>query len=215
MKWQIVQSNWFSAALILLLLFILFQKKGIWDIVAHKPAGNITEAVKKPSKQTPSALGLGMESVRAAVPSEIDQAQAEAFLKRFAKVAVSERKSFGMPSSVLLAIAFLNSHAGSNELAVQANNFFLVPCTDDWEGETTDDENSCLRKYETAWAGWRDFSIQMAGQAWFGGLKQSAGKDWRKWAEGIHGADISRVKQLNKKLVEVIEYYRLYELDKQ
>ena len=64
-------------------------------------------------------------------------------------------------------------------------------------------------------AGWRDFSIHMAGQAWFGALKQSAGKDWRKWAAGIEGEDVTRVKQFNKKLVEVIEYYRLYELDKQ
>lgn len=215
MKWQIIQSNWFSAALILLLLIILFQKKGIWDIVAQKPANNISEAVKKPEKQAPSTFGLGVESNRAAVPSEIDQAQAEAFLKRFAKVAVSERKTFGMPASVLLATAFLNSHAGANELAVQANNFFQLSCTEDWEGETIDDEDNCLRKYETAWAGWRDFSIHMAGQAWFGALKQSAGKDWRKWAAGIEGEDVSRVKQFNKKLVEVIEYYRLYELDKQ
>lgn len=215
MKWQVIQSNWFSAALILLLLIILFQKKGFWDTTAATATGSITPSPKNTLKESPSALGLGMESTRAAVPTEVDQDKAEAFLKRFAKVAVSERKVFGIPASVLLATAFLNSHAGSNELAVEAHNFFLVPCTEDWEGETSDDEHNCVRKYETAWAGWRDFSIYLSGRAWFGDLKQSAGKDWRKWAAGVQGQDVSRVKQFNKKLLEVIEYYRLYELDKQ
>jgi 4-alpha-glucanotransferase len=53
----------------------------------------------------------------------------------------------------------------------------------------------------------------MSGQTWFGELKKSAGKDWRKWVNGIRGEDISKVEDFNRRLAEVITYYKLYELD--
>jgi len=35
-----------------------------------------------------------------------------AYLKRFARVAIAERKKFGLPSSLILAVSLLHSTAG-------------------------------------------------------------------------------------------------------
>jgi hypothetical protein len=212
MIWNYFKSNWFSISCVCILLLVAINRyrnklmlpsfTGLTQIV---PTAGISET------ETTFALGADNQTQRQA--REIDAATAGSFLRRFSKVAVSERKKFGIPASVLLGTAFINSHAGLDDRIGKSNNYFMIPCDDDWEGDTYSANGCCVRKYETAWDGWRDFSIYISGQTWYGELKKSAGKDWKKWVSDIKGADISRVNDFNRRLAEVITYYKLYELD--
>lgn len=211
MNWNFFKTNWFSFALAALLLAAILRSRGFFNERPMFPNSPDTPGIALRNSST--ALGLAMEPERQATPQETGRATAEAFLKRFAKVAVSEKKKFGVPASVLLAIAFVNSNSGQSQAVNEANNFFALPCTEDWEGDRVSIGARCYRKYETPWFSWRDFSIYLAGQSWFGSLKQEAGEDWRKWINSLEGKGISNMKNFNVKLKEVIEYYRLFELD--
>ncbi|MDO8971404.1 MAG: hypothetical protein Q7U74_11995, partial [Saprospiraceae bacterium] len=70
-------------------------------------------------------------------------------------------------------------------------------------------DGKCVRKYETPWESYRDFSIHLSSQDWFGSLKKSAKNDWQKWAETFGKQGVSNPKTMKK----VIELYKLYELD--
>lgn len=216
MTWDFIKTNWFSIALGVLLVAAILQGGSRFSLRDQFNAGPQKIAGVNPDKEGNITLGLATEPrLHKASPTETDQSTATAFLKRFASVAISERKKFGVPASVLLATAFLNSQSGMSDAVLEANNFFALSCNAEWEGESVSLQDHCVRKYETPWASWRDFSIYLSSQEWFGGLRKSAGKDWQKWANGLEAADVSSVRDFNKKLFEVISYYHLYELDQQ
>ncbi|GAB4493597.1 MAG: hypothetical protein OHK0019_17900 [Saprospiraceae bacterium] len=143
----------------------------------------------------------------------VDKVAAIAFIRRFENVAISERKNFGIPSSIILGCALVNSAAGKADWVNQTNNFFDLACTSDWEGSTATVDGRCLRRYESAWASFRDYSIFLTSQEWFGGVKKSAGKDWQKWVKALAEKDISNSDNFGKELERVIQTHRLYDLD--
>lgn len=215
MNWQYFKTNWFFMVMGALLMFGLVRKypqlnpfhpalkTGAEEIITGDNSARNTGAALLgvlPTDQTSKSLKTPPPGGEAT----------EAFLKRFAQVAVSERKKFGIPASVILACAYANSHSGQHEAAITANNFFALDCTEDWEGETTQIEGKCKRQYETAWASFRDFSIYLSSQEWFGALKKSAGKDAEKWAEKLGNEGIVNAKEMRR----VMEAYRLEELDR-
>ena len=214
MHWNFIKTNWFSLAIVLLLLVALFRN-GFKGPIQHFLVGGNGNAIEKLTEHPmETTLGLAVAHTEEPLPpAAVDQATSTAFLKRFAAVAVSERKKFGIPASILLASAFLNSHAGLQPAGQKANNFFELPCTGDWEGETATVGSRCVRKYETPWASWRDYSIYLTTREWFGAVHKASGKDWKKWTKSLEGKDISSIANFNEKLEEVIVYYRLYDLD--
>ncbi|MFN0035073.1 MAG: glucosaminidase domain-containing protein [Saprospiraceae bacterium] len=214
MNWNFFKTNWFAITMGALLMFAIVRKYPRLNPFNPPTINGQTEKITKagsPREGGASLLGFVPETPKNHQPEigVADAAKTEAFLKRFAHVAVSERKKFGIPASVILAASYANSQAGQRETAGAANNFFALACTDGWEGETTKIGGQCVRKYETAWASFRDFSIHLAGQEWCGSLKKSAGKDWRKWVEKLGNEGVADAKEMRK----VIEAYRLEELD--
>jgi hypothetical protein len=216
MNWQYFKTNWFYMALGALVMFGIVRKyphlsplrllqgrsdtyKSTENTAASRTGAALLGYVEERSPQTASSAELG------AVATE----KADAFLKRFAHVAVSERKKFGIPASVILAAAYANSQAGTHDWVGSTNNYFSLPCDESWEGERTEVGGKCLRRYETAWASFRDFSIYISSQEWTGSLKRKAGKDWRAWSEQLGKAGIANPKAMQK----LIKSYRLYELD--
>jgi len=213
MNWNFFKTNWFSIALVLLVLGTILRSKGEFSFQnCFSSKTGKTETLDFNKGET--SFGLAMEPVRrSAQPIEIDQATATAFLKRFGAVAVSERKKFGVPASILLATAFLNSNIGLNDAAVAANNLFTLPCSKEWDGASVALGDQCVRKYDTAWASWRDFSIFLTTKDWYGDLRHTAGKDWKKWAKGLNNKEISPISNFGQKLAEVVTFYHLDQLD--
>lgn len=215
MKWKFIKTNWFSIVLVLMVLVFIARKN------LHVHTGGSASPDRKestPEKYTAaggkSMLDIlpGSSGVRSDRPS-LDKAAAVAFVRRFEKVAVSERKKFGIPSSVLLACAYVNSYAGQRSGLEQTNNYFALPCTSDWEGETATADGHCVRKYASAWESFRDFSIYLTSQEWYGSVKKSAGKDWQAWVREIADKGIFEVPNVKNELEKAIEAHRLYDLD--
>ena len=214
MNLKFFKTNWFYFALGILLLVYTVRKYPSLNPLNLVTKGNSKELASKEKggkKRTPALFGLVPDDAKKQSPDtrEISDAKAEAFLKRFTPVALSERKKFGIPASVLIACAYVNSQAGQSEASLEANNFFALDCEDNWEGETTEIDGNCMRKYESAWASFRDFSIYLSSEEWFGSLKKAAGKDGEIWMKKIRKEGFANTKEMQK----VMEAYNLYELD--
>ena len=73
------------------------------------------------------------------------------YIARYSDLAIKEMAISGIPASITLAQACLESGNGNSYLATEANNHFGIKCHG-WKGETirhTDDApNECFRKYD-------------------------------------------------------------------
>jgi flagellum-specific peptidoglycan hydrolase FlgJ len=75
------------------------------------------------------------------------------YIEKFAPVAVLHQQKYGIPASITLAQALLESQAGQSGLTARSNNHFGIKCSD-WAGEVVyyddDERQECFRKYQTA-----------------------------------------------------------------
>ena len=223
MMWKFIKSNWFSIALILLLAMAIVRRgPGLMGGSGATPRPEMTNS--KPERFTdkqvadaspPSTLSLSLPDaaqVRRSMPA-VEDAVAVAYLRRFGNVVVGEHKKFRVPASVLLALSYVNSFSGTRETAQQAQNFFALSCSPEFEGQTLTLDGRCFRRYDTAWESFRDFSIYLAGQEWLGAVRSQAGQDWRLWVKALASRDVSDVENFEQEMTKVIQAYRLFELD--
>ncbi|MCB0617855.1 MAG: glucosaminidase domain-containing protein [Saprospiraceae bacterium] len=150
-------------------------------------------------------------SLQAAL-EKIDEETQIAYLRRFAHVAISERKKYGIPSSIILANALLHSVAGKRDLAIEGDNHFGLECGEYWEGGRKNTEGICFRQYDNAWSSFRDHSHFITTGA-YESLRLFDSTDYKHWAEGLEELNYSEEPELANTLIELIEYFRLYELD--
>lgn len=214
------KTHWFWVALALIVLVAFVQKKILppkpSPVPAKReqpapPAEKYTAAVSEPPAAQMALVPSGGKQLRP-LPV-LDDAVAMAFLRRFSNVAVGEHKKYGVPASVVLACAYVNSFAGQRPTAQQANNFFALPCSPTWEGRTASLDGRCYRRYERAWDSFRDFSLYLHNKDWLPEARKTCGSDWRKWASTLAARDLSDVAGFEAELRKVIEAYRLFELD--
>ena len=87
---------------------------------------------------------------------------AEAYIKKYRKIAVKEMKKYGIPASITLAQGILESGSGNSRLAKKGKNHFGIKCTSDWNGRTIreddDKKDECFRRYRKAKHSYRDHS---------------------------------------------------------
>lgn len=172
------------------------SKRGILDRFDLSPFGG--------SSKEPSAL----ERLE-----KISEAQKQEYLKRFAKVAIEERRKFGIPSSVLLGTAYLQSLAGGKDISNSANNHFALRCSNDWRGNTVKKDGECYRVYENAWTSFRDNSLYISSGK-YAHLKSLGSTDYKSWASQLEKMGYSPMDNFAQQLVEVVEFYGLQALDK-
>lgn len=144
-----------------------------------------------------------------------------AYIRRFQKIAILEMEKFGIPASIKLAQAILESDAGQSRLAREANNHFGIKCK-----QRNCPRGHCMNyhdnshkdfflKYENAWASWRDHSKLLSNPDWrYAHMIKSCGNDYECWAKGLKKAGYAYPgKTYDQKLIKIIETYQLYRLD--
>lgn len=136
----------------------------------------------------------------------------ESFLRRFQNVAQAEQEKFGIPASIILANAMLHTTAGTTDGAASLNNFFALPCTDDWAGPTGNTSTGCVRSYESAWTSFRDHSLYLTSGR-YSPLTQFPATDYRKWAAGLGELDYNDTDDLAKQLLQTVDKYQLFRFD--
>ena len=214
---RFIKTNWFPVAIIVLVL-IAIVRRSLQSGGGSREPGEEASLVQdkytdggRPGATARLGFLPGGEDEKAL---GADAAATEAYLRRFSKVAMSERKKFGIPASVLLAHACVASRAGAHPAAADANNYTALPCLSDWDGATSTVDGVCFRKYETPWESFRDLSIYLAGQSWVAATRDDAGMDWEPWVQAFRKHVGGGASGYEQSMTRLIKSYRLYELDR-
>jgi Muramidase (flagellum-specific) len=59
----------------------------------------------------------------------------EEYIEKYKDIAIRQMKEYGIPASIILAQACLESGNGNSELAIKANNHFGIKCHN-WDGKS-------------------------------------------------------------------------------
>ncbi len=141
----------------------------------------------------------------------------EEYIARYKDDAVRDMKKTGVPASITLAQACLESQDGNSPLAVEANNHFGIKCSN-WNGDTyiqdDDTRDECFRKYKGALESYDDHSEFLRTRPRYAELFLLDITDYQGWAKGLKKAGYATNPQYADRLIKIIEDNRLYELDR-
>ncbi|PVH25657.1 glucosaminidase domain-containing protein [Sphingobacterium corticibacter] len=140
-----------------------------------------------------------------------------AYIERYKSIAIAEMNQYGIPASIKLAQALLESGNGNSYLATQANNHFGIKCGGVWRGRSItrpdDGPNDCFRVYNNPDDSFRDhsqFLLRKRYEALFT-LKKD---DYKGWAHGLKKAGYATNPRYAYLLIDLIERYDLHQYDR-
>ncbi len=140
------------------------------------------------------------------------------YIDIFNEDAFEEMMEHGVPASITLAQGMLESGYGNSKLAVYANNHFGIKCHKEWDGATfnmdDDEKNECFRKYDNVIDSYSDHSLFLKNRPRYSFLFELSLTDYRAWANGLKNVGYATHPNYATDLIEIIEKYRLYELDR-
>lgn len=179
---------------------------------------NKKSAVKKTNNsKTTSANTPKIEILEATSRVKVTNEMILAYINTYKTVAQTNMKKYGIPASIILGQALLESGSGTGNLCVQANNHFGIKCNKDWSGASVryDDDavDECFRKYNNPLDSFRDHSLFLSGKTRYASLFNLGKTDYKTWAEGLKEAGYATDPQYPTKLITLIEKYQLYKYD--
>lgn len=141
----------------------------------------------------------------------------EEYISMYSHIAVSNMKQYGVPASITLAQAMLESDNGNSTLAVKANNHFGIKCHKDWTGATIyhddDRKGECFRKYKNPEQSFNDHSLFLRGGKRYAFLFDLTPTDYKAWAHGLKKAGYATNPKYAELLIKIIEDNELYRFD--
>jgi flagellum-specific peptidoglycan hydrolase FlgJ len=139
------------------------------------------------------------------------------YIENYKNVAKDNMVRTGIPASITLGQAILESGAGTGPLSVQANNHFGIKCHKEWTGPsikyTDDEENECFRKYDDPSQSFKDHSYFLTSRPRYAELFEFEKDDYRSWAYGLKAAGYATDSKYPDKLIGLIERYQLNKYD--
>lgn len=140
----------------------------------------------------------------------------EAYIERYAQIAIDEMFRSGVPASITLAQGMLESSYGQSELAVRGNNHFGIKCHD-WKGPRMfyddDRRGECFRKYKSPELSFQDHSDFLRYRDRYKFLFDLKTTDYKGWAYGLKRAGYATDPKYPHKLIDLIETYDLTRFD--
>ena len=148
------------------------------------------------------------------------------YVENYKYVAIEEMKRGGIPASIKLAQALLESNAGRSKLSQGSNNHFGIKCGKNWEGpyaQFKDDDykngqlvESCFRAYNDvveSFADHTEFLRNKNKYSRYGFLFTLDPLDYKAWAYGLKDAGYATDMNYPTNLIAIIERYELYKYD--
>ena len=136
-----------------------------------------------------------------------------AYITQFKAIAMKEMKRTGVPASITLAQAILESNSGESNLANNHNNHFGIKCISDWTGAKTyqddDAKQECFRAYDAAELSFKDHSNFLKNRTNYVDLFLLDPVDDTAWAYGLKKAGYATASDYPKKLLKIIDDYEL------
>ena len=140
----------------------------------------------------------------------------QSYIDQYKGVAIREMLKYGIPASITMAQAILESGAGQSDLARKGNNHFGIKCHG-WEGRTMnhdDDLNGeCFRVYDDPMESFEDHSLFLVKRSHYKPLFALDRTDYKGWAHGLKKCGYATSPTYAKRLIEIIELYNLDDLD--
>jgi flagellum-specific peptidoglycan hydrolase FlgJ len=207
------KSSWkvpaFKLSLLAIVIILVTQKDIRFSVNLKAPLASLGQS-HEPEAIATSNKSLGKFSLGDALPfgkeavkseevvkvSDLNPEDVNDYIGRFSKVAVAEMRKFGIPASIKMAQAILESKAGESAGVKQYNNHFGSPL-----GQT---------EYVSAWENWRAHSLFLKNEC--SALFDDA-YGYKQWAKGLQKLKYSTDRNYADKLIEVIEKFELTLLD--
>src|SRR5690606_30866036 len=146
------------------------------------------------------------------------------YIETYKYLAIDEMDRSGIPASVTLAQAILESNGGISKLARESNNHFGIKCKDYWTGDRVlhpDDDRdaqgriipSCFRKYPSVAASYADRTEFLRKTPGYQILFDFDKTDYEAWSHGLQWCGYATDAAYGEKLIRTIELYGLDDLD--
>ena len=134
------------------------------------------------------------------------------YIEHWKFIAIDNQAEFGIPASITMAQALLESGAGQSELALNANNHFGVKCANEWMGAVyyydDDSKGECFRQYADGSESFRDHSLFLQ-RPRYATCFEIAVEDYEGWATRLKECGYATDKDYAAKLIKIITDYRL------
>lgn len=135
------------------------------------------------------------------------------YIEQFKAIAMKEMKRTGVPASITLAQAIVESNSGESNLAKKHHNHFGIKCKSDWTGAKTyqddDAKQECFRVYDADEQSFKDHSNFLKSRPNYAGLFLLDPVDDTAWAYGLKKAGYATAIDYPKKLLKIIDDYEL------
>ena len=155
--------------------------------------------------------------------SKLASEHTPAYIRQYKIIAQQEMQRVGIPASIKMAQAILESASGRSTLARQSNNHFGIKCGKSWDGGEVyrhDDDykdgllvRSCFRAYEDPAESFIAHSNFLTDNRRYASLFDLDIYDYKGWAKGLRKAGYATDPKYPSKLIGIIEEYELYLLD--
>ena len=185
------------------------------------PITRIPDKVLVESKRTETYINKEVpetpEELQATSAVKVTPALIHEYINTYKNIAMVEMQRYGIPASITLAQAILESGSGQGRLARHARNHFGIKCHYDWEGETIthddDAKGECFRKYEHPEASFEDHSQFLVNRSRYAFLFTLKAGDYKGWAYGLKKAGYATDPGYPQKLLLLIKKYELHQYD--
>ena len=139
-----------------------------------------------------------------------------AYILKYKDAAIAQMQHSGIPASITLAQACLESGFGTSTLATQGNNHFGIKCHD-YTGKKmyVDDDvkDDCFRVYDKVEDSFQDHSDFLRYRSRYSFLFDLDPTDYKGWAYGLKAAGYATDPQYASRLIDLIERYVLQQYD--
>lgn len=139
-----------------------------------------------------------------------------AYILKYKDAAIAQMQHSGIPASITLAQACLESGFGTSTLATQGNNHFGIKCHDyDGRKMYVDDDvkDDCFRVYDRVEDSFQDHSDFLRYRSRYSFLFDLDPTDYKGWAYGLKAAGYATDPQYASRLIDLIERYNLQQYD--
>ena len=144
-------------------------------------------------------------------------AEYQAYIDQYKDLAIEEMAEFRIPASITLAQGLLESGAGKSYLSRCGNNHFGIK-SHGWTGRTIrhddDKRQESCRAYDSVRESYQDHSRFLANRERYQRLFSLNITDYVGWANGLKACGYATNPNYAKRLISIIETYKLYEYDR-
>ncbi len=182
---------------------------------------------KNVTKRTSNEVVLESNEEKAPVVPQLEQIQrplststnhTEAYIQKFAPIAVKKMHEHNIPASITLAQGVLESGSGRSQLARRSNNHFGIKCHRGWQGHSVthddDEKGECFRKYKYPETSYEDHSQFLLTRSRYASLFKLKHTDYKGWAYGLKKAGYATDRKYPQKLISIINKYNLTQYDR-